>query len=296
MDPTEQVYESEARGWQVGLYEDIKQTLRAPIVNSIWRVQMYHVPRFLRYAWGQLKPIFRTREFGAFSVAYRDRLLSGIEDDLPRYDPAGVALSPSSFTELAGQLATFDVVGPRLAVLFAVADRRLNGRAVGTGFEEPADSDGPADAATAPFPEWLDADRGRPPTMLSQADARDALPGGLASEFDEMVPSVYRCLAQWPPYLERAWDDLEALFESGAYATACEESFQLVETYLDRIPYTPQIDPEILDRMGFDEGTVTELRDLFATFRTAGASVLPQLSVYAATVGAAGEREALSFG
>lgn len=289
MDPTEQVYEAEASGWQRGLYDDVKGTLRAPIVNSIWRTQMHHAPEFLRYAWGQIKPVFETRAFAAFSVEYRDRLLSAVDDDLPSYDPATVGLDPGEFTELRGQLAAFDAVNPRLIVLFELLDRRLNGRAVGTAFDGSA-------SATAPFPSWLDGDRGRPPTMLPQDEARAALPDDLTGDFGEMVPSIYRCLAQWPPYAERAWTDLAPLVEGNAFETARGEALELAGTYLDRLAYTPQIDPETLERAGFDEETVTDLQDLFSTFYSSGVAVVPLLSVYAATVGAAGERDALAFG
>jgi hypothetical protein len=289
MDPTKQLYEPEAHGWQHGLYADIKRTLRAPIVNSIWRTQMFHTPQFLRYAWGQLKPVFETREFAAFTVAYRDTLLTAVESELPGYDPATVNLAPSAVTELHGQLATFDVVSPRLIVLFKLMDRRLNDQAVGTNVEDAGE------AATAPFPERLDRDRGRPPTMLPQDKSRAAMPDTLAGNFDEMVPSIYRCLAQWPSYLERAWNDLAPLLQSDAFETAREEALDLADTYLDRLASTPRVDPATLTEMGFDESTIGELQDLFAMFNANGSKVVPILPVYAATVGAAGKRDVLTF-
>lgn len=287
MDLSKQVYESDASGWQRGLYEDIKATLRAPTVNSIWRVQMHHVPEFLRYAWGQVKPVFQTREFAAFSVAYRDAILSAVDEALPHYDPATVDIDPSAFTELRGQLATFDVVSPRLLVLFKLMHRRLNGRPVGT--------DVGASAATAPYPDWLDADRGRPPTMLPLEAARERLPEGLAASLGDMVPSIYRVLAQWPAYLERAWTDLEPMFRGESYAVAQTEALALADTFLDRLPYTPRVDPDALEAQGFDDGTVSEIQDLYETFIDIGTSVVARLPVFAATAGAAGERAALSF-
>lgn len=287
MDPTEQVYEADATDRQRGLYTDIRETFRAPIVNSIWRTLVAHEPALTRYAWGQVKPAFETREFAAFTVAFRDRVLSAAEPDLPRYDPVEVDLDPAAFTELRGQAATFDAVAPRLAVLFCLMDRRLHDRPVGT--------ETGGEASTAPFPGWLDRDRGRPPSMLPQDEAREAMPDDLAGGFGGMVPSVYRCLAQWPPYLDRAWADLRPVVESDAFGDARTGAFDLAETYLDRLPYTPRVDPDALEGVGADEETVGELRDLFSTFRDGGERLLPLLSVYAATVDAAGERRALTF-
>lgn len=288
MDFTKQVYESEAKGWQRGLYKDIKTTLRAPVVNSIWRIQMYHVPEFLRYAWGQIKPIFETQEFAAFTVAYRDTLISAVEDVLPHYTPEAVGISPSAFTELKGQVATFDIVAPRLLVLFKLMHRRLNGRPTGIRL-------GDNNATTAPFPNWLDKSRGRPPTMLSQDDSRSAIPESLKETLGDMVPSIYRLLAQWPSYLKQAWDDLEPIFCGDDYARAREEVLDLADTYLDRLPYTPLVEPKTLSRIGFDDETVTALQNLYASFHSGGTKIVPRLPIYAATVGAVGERDQLVF-
>lgn len=287
MDPTEQVYEPDATALQCGLFADIRQTFRAPIVNSIWRTLLANEPELTRYVWGQIKPAFQTREFAAFTVAHRDRVISTLEPDLPQYDPADIDIGPAAFTELREQLAAFDVVSPRLTVLFCLMNRRLNDRPVGT--------ERAGEPATAPFPEWLDADRGRPPTMVSQKEARSAIPPGLAEGFGEMVPSVYRCLAQWPPYLERVDTDLRPIIESGRYEDASRKAFELAETYLDRLPYTPRVDPDGLADQGVDTETIEELCALFETFLSGGKKVLPLLHIYAATVGAAGERRTLTF-
>lgn len=285
MDPTKQVYESEAVDWQRGLWEDIKR--ETGMVGSIWRSLMYHEPRFLRYAWGQVKPIFQTREFGAFTIAYRDNVISAAESDLPGYDHNELGLTPSEFTELRGQLECFDVIAPRYHVTFKIMDRLINGHTVG--------SKSGGEASTRPFPKWLDRDRGRQPMVLPQDEARKAMPESHRGDFGKMVPTEYRSLAHWPGYLERAWDDLEPIFESNAFETAREEAVSLVDTYLDRLPYKPQLDPSTLTTMNFDEETITGLQDFFATFRAGGREFMPTLPVYAATVNVAGERHALVF-
>jgi hypothetical protein len=287
MDPTVQLAEADATGLERGLYADVRETFRAPIVNSIWRTCAAHYPEVTRYVWGQVKPAFETREFAAFTVAYRDRVLSAIEDDLPRYEPATLDLEPAAFTQLRGQAATFDVVAPRLAVLFFLMDRRLNDGAVGT--------EAGSASSTAPFPDWLDRDRGRPPTMLSQAAALDRIPDDLAGDLGDMVPSLYRCLAQWPNYLDHATTDLAPALESDAFAEARGDAADLVETYLDRLPYTPRVGPEGLAGVGADEATIADLQDLFGVFRAGGEDFLPLLHVHAATVGTAGERDGFSF-
>jgi len=285
MDNSKQVYVAEATGWQRGLYESIRQT--TGMVASLWRTQMYHVPEFGRYAWGQIKPVFLTQEFVAFERAWRDTLLSAGKDELPKYDvPAEVDLNPGEFYELRQQLARFDFIAPRYAVAFELLHRRITGNPVGT---EPV-----SEAATTPLPERPDI-RGHRPTMLPQDEARPIVPGSLAADFGEMVPTEYRSLAQWPSFLDQLGTDLDSIVNSDVFTTARDESHSLVETYLDRLAYTPQIDPDTLTTMGFDEETIGELQDFFAKFQRGGPQLMPLLPIYAATVNVAGERHPLTF-
>lgn len=291
MDAAKQLLEEEATGWQRGVYDDIKATFRAPIVNWIFRSLMANQPGFTRYLWGQVKPVLLTAGFAECSVAYRDTVLTRVEEDgmLPAYQPGSVGVSPAAYRELCAQVETFDVVAPRLAVFFALVDHGFRGDGV------PPEPDQSRNA-TAPFPAWLDNDRGRSPTMLD-VDSIPAEITGLIEEIQEFhgvgsgIPSVYRCLAQWPSYLETAWTDLESRFTSQSFRTAREEAGRLVEEFVTTTPYHPRISPADLEGIGLGAQEITELQELFERFVTGPAqSVVPALPVYAATVGATGAR------
>jgi hypothetical protein len=203
-----------------------------------------------------------------------------------------VDLSPAAYRELQGQLATYDVVAPRLAVLFETMDRALHDEPIGHELED-------GRAATAPFPEWLDRDRGRSPTLLDHDDVAEELADTVTAiqafhGFDDALPSIYRTLAQWPSFLTRLWDDLEGRLASGAFETACGRTETLVDEFVDGAPYSPQLAPAALDRVGFDAETIDGVQTLFRTFNTGPVeTVIPALPVYAATVDAAGVREGL---
>lgn len=292
MDTTVQRHEIEAQDWQRGLYEDVKRTFRAPFVNWIFRTTMANYPDVLRYVWGQVKPIFDTRAFARYSVEYRDGVLSAIEDsfDLSTYRRGAIDTTPSAYRELRGQLATFDVVAPRLAALFAVCDRALHGESVGS---EPAEDR----AATAPFPEWLDTERGTPPTMVEAGEAPAELDAVIEAVrtfhgLDGGLPSIYRCLAQWPTFLESAWDDLEPVFESDAFERAREATDERRHALAAATPYRPRLAPDDLRGVGFDDETIEDVQQLFREFnRGAIPSVLPAIHLYATTVDAVGVRE-----
>lgn len=291
MDTDEQLYEEAATGWQRGLYDDIKRTFRAPTVNWIFRTLIANEPEFTRYLWGQIEPVFETRAFGRVSVAYRSTVYEELDAEarVPRYRLDQLDVSPAEFTELKGQIATFDIVAPRLAVLFEIVDRSLNGGDVGTDPDRTS-------AACEPLPTWLDRDRGTPPTMIEAG----TIPSGLEDTIESIrafhglesgFPSVYRMMAQWPGYLEPMWADVEPVLESSAFESAVEESARVVEEYVESVPYTPQITPEALERQGFEAATVEDLRELFETFnRGPIEKVVPALPVFAYTVSAEGRK------
>lgn len=291
METSRQLYEQDATGWRRGLYESITETFRAPFVNWIFRTTVANYPAFARYMWGQVAPVFRTEAFARYTVAYRDAVLGAVEDrmDVPAYRREQLGVRPAEYRQLADQLATFDVVGPRLAALFALVDRSLSGEAVGT--DVPDDP-----AALAPFPEHLDRDRGVAPTMA----AFDEVPDGLGETvervqafhgLEEGLPSIYRCLVQWPEYLETAWAAIEPLREPAAFDPVSEAARAEVTAFVESVPYRPRLSPDALRSAGFDDAVVDDAAGLFAEFNGDIAdTVLPLLHVYAATVDAEGRR------
>lgn len=292
MDTSRQLYELEASGWQRGVYDDITATFRAPIVNWIFRTLMANEPAFTRRMWGRLKPVFTTRAFGEFSVAYRDTVLSAVEDgaDLPTYRSDQLAVAPVEYGELRGQLATFDIVVPRLAVLFETLDRSLHGETLGG---DPTASR----ASTAPMPDWVDRDRGRPATMVSLDGIADDLAETVADiqafhGFDETsLPSIYRCLAQWPDLLHTLWTDLGPVLRGPAFDDACARTDTLVTEFVDSLSYDPGVTPATLATWGLGDDQTEGLQTLFSEFNSGPvATVLPAVPVFAATVDASGER------
>lgn len=291
MDTTQQLFEQDARGWRRGVYDDIRSTFRAPIVNWIWRTLMANEPAFTRYLWGQVKPVFDTRAFAGASIRYRDAVLSPLEDafDLPAVRRTEVDVAPAEYRELRGQLATYDVVAPRLAVLFDVVHRSFSGEPLGADVTDDR-------AATAPYPDWLDADRGRSPTLLDLDDIPSELDDTVAAiqayhGFEEGLPSIYRTLAQWPGLLDPLWSDAEPLLESEAFARACAGAEGVVEGYVDDLAYTPRLAPADLEEWGLEADRIDALTELFRTFRHGPVeTVLPALPIWAAAVDASGDR------
>jgi hypothetical protein len=290
IDTTAQVYASDATGWQRGLYDDVRSTFRAPVVNWIFRTLTANEPEFTRHLWAQVKPVVETRLFGEACVAYREAVTGPLGDDRPRYRAADLDLAPWAWRELRGQLRTFDTVVPRLALFFEVVYRSLHEK--GVGVDPRTDT-----AATAPIPRWLDGDPGVEPTMAAfddpQADVEETVEAVRAFHgFGEGLPSIYRCLVQWPTAFSRMWDDLEPSFESDAFDEACAAGREVATEFAESVAYAPQLTPDALATAGFDEGTVEDVRALFDEFaRGPVETVLPTVPSFAASVGADFDRD-----
>ncbi|WP_254533882.1 halocarboxylic acid dehydrogenase DehI family protein [Natrinema gelatinilyticum] len=290
MDLSEQLYEQEAVGWQAGLYDDIKTTFRAPVVNWIFRVTMANAPELLRYAWGEVKPVFETRAFAEYTVSYRDTLLSGVTDefDLRAYRIEQIDLRPSEFRELWGQLETKDIVAPRLAVLFELLDRALSERPIGHAVDERR-------AATEPHPRWLDRDRGKTLTMIGHDEVPNELQDVIsaikeAHPFSQGMGTIHRVIAQWPSFMRRAWNDIGPLLSTDAYADVRSESEVVTEAFVDSTPYRVRLAPGDLQRAGIDGDTVDGFIDFFDDFKSPARTAIPTLPLYAALADATGRR------
>jgi hypothetical protein len=291
MDTSKQLYEYEAADWQRGLYADVKETFRAPIVNWIFRTTMANYPEFLRYAWGQVKPAFQTRRFGRVSVEYRDAILSPIEAEhgIRTYRREDIDIAPAEYAELQRQLETYDIVAPRLSLLFELVDRSLSGEPVGSAPDRTR-------AGTEPLPDWLDRDRGAPPTMAAFDEPPAELEETVRSiqtfhGIEEGLPSIYRSLSQWPGYLQPMWDDVEPRLRSDAFTTGRTNAKAVIDSYVESLPYVPQLDPQSLRDQGVADDTIADLSELFRDFNTGPIeTVVPALPVFAATMDAVGER------
>lgn len=94
-------------------------------------------PELFKQVGFQVKSLFTTKEFARVTVEYSDEVLSKCEEknSLPKYRREDLSLQLAGYRELRGQLATFHVVAPRLAVLFETMDRLLHDEPLGRSIE-----------------------------------------------------------------------------------------------------------------------------------------------------------------
>ena len=282
MDLAKQVTEEQAMDWQSGLYKDIVQTLQTPVVNWIFRSLMANYPDFLRYAWGQVKPVYMNQGFSNIESDYHKALI------LPLIERFGLEpiIYSHSFElkkKISGQLTTFALVAPGLYVWFEILLRGLQNRPMGQDFDDSFDSTAPAEQTGI---------KGLPPQILRREEFSEKV-ASLCDAISKThnlggnLATIHLCLAQWPEFLQSAWERLEPILDTDTYRDAKAQSLKKIREFVDRIPYRPQLAPEVLSGLGLSSDDVNDLRSTFENSMSGGPAteVIPTISVYAYLAG-----------
>lgn len=191
-DPVPSIREADATGEIAELYDDIRSTLGVPVVNLIWR-HLAIFPGGLGWAWEALKPVYASGAIAAEAAALRAGLEVPVLDGLSAAALSAAGLSSSDVSQIRMILESYERSNAMNIVALSALAARLEGVSA-SGV--PA----PALAAVAPGVE------GKMPPLLTLdemtqdvralVEALNAV-GGRA----EILASMYRHLANWPPYL-----------------------------------------------------------------------------------------------
>ena len=195
------------------LYEDIRNTLRVPLVNFIFRF-LGNFPEFLTAAWFRMRPILRGVQFESTANSLRRiAVLPG-----PRGERAQLA-GMDGIDDARAFTDTIHYVLPKLLLIatalheglrplsrLPVPQRRgLTGGDIPFGVAE----------GTAGFP-MVDP-------KTAGGEARRVLESIARSHDHPDIPSYYRVAANWPWLLEPVWDCLAPLIGTDAYGKKKEE-------------------------------------------------------------------------
>ena len=195
-----EVSEADASGRIAELYDEIRPALRSPNVNLVYRL-LANYPAYLAAAWEQIGPNIASRYLER--EAERLRALAALD-----VGPAGGRLRPElssrgisdrDLAEIRGIIDLFNYANPKNLIGISALRMAMDGRPVpGAGDVE----DG------RPVPE-----QPLPDIEVRIVDMRSAAPDvravleevAAAHETGEAMPSVYRALASWPPFLRASW-------------------------------------------------------------------------------------------
>jgi len=191
-DPVPSIREADATGDIAVLYDDIRATLGVPVVNLIWR-HLAVLPGGLSWAWATLKPIYANGAIAAEANALRDGLQVPTLPGLTAPALSSVGLGKVDLKQINVILASYEQSNAMNIIALGALVARLEGiQTVSKRF-----------STTRSVSQLVE---GRMPPLLTldemSSDVR-ALVNGLNAVGGraEILASMYRHLANWPPYL-----------------------------------------------------------------------------------------------
>jgi len=230
------------------IYDEIQQTLRVPIVNLIFRT-LANYPDYLEAAWHELRPLVSTRAFEKSADGLRARALLAASPE-----PSELASAPDDLERLRSFNDSIHYVLPKL-LLIATALAKTH---MEHDVEQPA-TDLTIDLSS--IPNGIAAGTGKVELVdPSKTDER------IHSVFDSikrrhshsLVSSYYRGLANWPDFLEAAWETIGTRVGSDEYEAA---KWNLIDTAQLSVRRWPAVSVSI------EPKALMEIAAILAAFR-----------------------------
>jgi Halocarboxylic acid dehydrogenase DehI len=271
-----EVGEEEAEGAIKAVYGDIKATLRVPLVSLVFRLLAAY-PDYLQLAWRQIKPNAQTLFFERQADSLRRRAVDVVAT-------LGRAPAPADSTT-ADVLKTFHYVLPKL--LLVITALRASGRGQYPNLEELAleakrqiASGVPPDMPTFGL---IDPETADEKVRFVFDDVRETL--GVST-----INSDIRALANWPDYLEAAWQSLKPILGTDQYVGADRELRAMANETVVMLPFRVEINPHVMRLLGLSEEGIDSVQGIIET----AFQLVPKLLLNAAflTAGAIGREAA----
>jgi hypothetical protein len=204
------------------IYDDIRNTLRVPFVNTIFRV-LANYPTYLSFVWSQLGPYLRKRsmEHAADALRAGDGLGPLLEEVRAPAPPNWAGLG--DLERIRPFTDAMHYVAPKLLLVATAFDDELLDH-------DASDADDRADEGAGVPLGWIPIGPAEGMISLPLLAPREAT-GGVQPLFEAitrrhghpLVATFYRALATWPPFLKVVWDYLEPLVGSAAYTRHKED-------------------------------------------------------------------------
>lgn len=267
-----EISEEDAEGKVKAVYDDIKVTLRVPIVNLIFRILASQHPDYLQVAWRALQPNVRTLYFEKQSDQLRRRAVEGMISLGGTPPSAGGA-------DAATVLRVFHYINPKLLLIVAA----LRSATVG---QQPKLQELPAeDKRQMPLgiPEGA-----QPLRMVDPAEADERVSALFADIQQTLGLSVlnsdYRALAVWPDFLESAWHALKPVTQQAEYRTLQRELMRAAGEVVTSLPFRMELNPHTLRHCGMSEQDIDGVRATLDRFHQLLPGLVANVSFFASGV------------
>jgi hypothetical protein len=231
------------------IYEDIQQTLRVPIVNLIFRL-LANYPDYLESAWREIRPLACSNALEKSANKLRAQALL-----MPAPEPSDLAAVPDDIERLRSFNDTIHYVLPKLLLIVtALAKTQMEYEVERPGLSP--------DANSSTIPSGIAEGAGKI-DMVDPNKANHRVQGLFDAikqrHAQPLVSSYYRGLANWPDFLEAAWETIAPRVGSEEYEAQKKELIDDARLYVRDWPVVSvHLEPKALAEIG----------DILAAFRS----------------------------
>lgn len=273
-----EVLEDHVEGDLKGIFQDIKETFRAPFVSLVFSA-LATEPDYLRVAWRQLHTNAQTLYFEEQADEIRRFAvlsMSGI----------GELRTPASDQGISEALRVLHYLNPKILLAVAALRASILGqmpRASALSLEQKRQV---VPGVASGMPEMRLADPNTSDERLRRVfgDIKDAAPTGL-------VGSEYRALAVWPEYLEGAWAAVKPRRSTPEYRRATRQLRWMADEAVLGFPFRIDATPHTLRHAGLSEAQLDTVRTLLDGFYRESSESVANVAVF--TTGIEGKQGAL---
>jgi len=252
------------------IFDELRGLAGCQVVPLLYRV-LATDPAALGWSWNVLAPAFRQGQVAAVAAAAIAALAGRRFGRLPAPAYAVLGLGPADLSEARAVVRGFNHANPQNLAALMLLDQALREGAVAEhappepGFPKGAS---PGGCAAAPPPEAADLPHRLPLELQALPADQAALVTWLSTrggrEPVTITPTLWRCLAHWPPLLVLAAARLEPLHAGGAVEDAVQAIRRAVAEALRSRPGTASIRRGIAAAAPDQAAHVRRTVDLFA--------------------------------
>jgi hypothetical protein len=254
------------------IYDEIKATLRFPLVNVFFRT-LAAQPDYLELAWRQLQPSLLTVFFEEQANTIRARAV---------HLTASMGAPPKPPSEAAEVLRAFHYLNPKLLLVATI----LRGA---TGGQRPVMRILPA-GERRPIAQGVP--QAMPQVDLIDPDNAGELAGRVFADIARTLntnrfPMEYRALARWPEYFGWAWQTLKPNMGHPEYKIVQRELRLMAEEAVLSLPFRVDLGPHTLRLCGLSESDIDWVRATLEEFYAGLPGLVANIAFLA--IGADGE-------
>ena len=236
------------------IYKDIQHTLRVPVVNLIFRT-LANYPDYFEYMWQHFSPAFGSNQFEQEADNLREKALLETVPD-------ATGANWNALQELEKLRAFNDTIFYVLPKLLLISTTFYE--ATFRSIPEARVRGGSENAESTQIP--LGVAEGT--TKVDMVDPESA-PDRTKRLFDAikdkhghpLVSSYYRGIANWPDFLEEAWQKIESMVGSDEYVNVKTFLTDQAQSSLRRIPLQQP------SQKSWDSQQLEEIKAILAAFR-----------------------------